>query len=110
MISSIIEMFDGGPVGLDTLAACTGEDPITIEDVYEPYLMQLGYLAKTPRGRVLTRLAYDHLGVPYPERQDKHLKGLGNGYTHSGEADLQLTLEAVEALSQKEYPAGDADA
>ena len=97
----IRDSFDGGPVGLDTLAACTGEDPVTIEDVYEPYLMQIGYLAKTPRGRVLTRLAYDHLNVPYPERYDKRLKGLGHGFTGNGEADLQLTLEAVEALSTK---------
>lgn len=102
MLSSIIELFDGGPVGLDTLAACTGEDPVTIEDVYEPYLMQLGYLAKTPRGRVLTRLAYEHLGVPYPERHDRRLKGLGNGLTGSAEADLQLTLDAVEAMSSRE--------
>jgi Holliday junction DNA helicase RuvB len=101
MMQNMIDLFDGGPVGLDTLAACTGEDPVTIEDVYEPYLMQIGYLAKTPRGRVLTRLAYEHLNVPYPERYDKRLKGLGHGFTGNGEADLQLTLEAVEALSTK---------
>ena len=102
MMQSMIDLFDGGPVGLDTLAACTGEDSVTIEDVYEPYLMQLGYLAKTPRGRVLTRLAFDHLNVPYPERYDKRLKGLGHVLNGSGsEADLQLTLEAVEALSMQ---------
>ncbi len=63
MLSSIIEKFGGGPVGLDTLAACIGEEPDTIEDVYEPYLLQLGFINKTPRGRLATKLAYDHLGV-----------------------------------------------
>lgn len=63
MLTSIIEKFSGGPVGLDTLAACIGEEPDTIEDVYEPYLLQLGFINKTPRGRMTTRLAYEHLGV-----------------------------------------------
>jgi Holliday junction DNA helicase RuvB len=63
MLSSIIEKFEGGPVGLDTLAACIGEEPDTIEDVYEPYLLQLGFINKTPRGRVATRLAYEHMGI-----------------------------------------------
>lgn len=63
MLSSIIEKFGGGPVGLDTLAACIGEEPDTIEDVYEPYLLQLGFIKKTPRGRMTTRLAYEHLGI-----------------------------------------------
>lgn len=58
--------YNGGPVGLDTLAASTGEDPGTIEDVYEPYLMQIGFIQKTPRGRILTSLAFDHLGLPEP--------------------------------------------
>lgn len=62
MLASIIEKFGGGPVGLDTLAACIGEEPDTIEDVYEPYLLQLGFINKTPRGRMTTKLAYDHLG------------------------------------------------
>ncbi|NMA36023.1 MAG: Holliday junction branch migration DNA helicase RuvB [Clostridiaceae bacterium] len=62
------EMYDGGPVGLDTLAASTGEDPVTIEDIYEPYLMQIGFIAKTPRGRILTRGGFEHLGIPYIER------------------------------------------
>ncbi|GHV45066.1 Holliday junction ATP-dependent DNA helicase RuvB [Clostridia bacterium] len=61
---AIIEAFGGGPVGLDTLAAMTGEDAVTIEDVYEPYLMQLGFLNRTPRGRVATKAAYDYFGVP----------------------------------------------
>lgn len=63
MLTSIIEKFGGGPVGLDTLAACIGEEPDTIEDVYEPFLLQLGFINKTPRGRMTTRLAYDHLGI-----------------------------------------------
>jgi holliday junction DNA helicase RuvB len=62
MIESIIEKYEGGPVGLETLAACIGEESETIEDVYEPYLIQLGFINKTPRGRVVTKLAYEHLG------------------------------------------------
>ncbi|MDP4119208.1 MAG: Holliday junction branch migration DNA helicase RuvB [Bacillota bacterium] len=67
MILSIIQNFGGGPVGLDTLAATIGEDPNTIEDVYEPYLLQLGYLNRTPRGRMATKSAYDHFGIPFGE-------------------------------------------
>src|SRR5579883_287559 len=63
MLLTIIQKFNGGPVGLDTLAASTSEDPETIEDVYEPYLLQLGFIARTPRGRIVTRLAYQHLGI-----------------------------------------------
>lgn len=66
LLRSIAEIFSGGPVGLDTLAAITNEDATTIEDVYEPYLMQLGFLAKTPRGRVLTGLGWEHLGLKPP--------------------------------------------
>ncbi|MBI4304232.1 MAG: Holliday junction branch migration DNA helicase RuvB [Chloroflexi bacterium] len=62
---TIIEKFNGGPVGLDTIAACVSEEPDTIMDVYEPYLLQLGFLERTPRGRVATHLAYQHLGLPY---------------------------------------------
>lgn len=65
MILTIIKGFGGGPVGLDTLAATTGEDANTIEDVYEPYLLQLGFINRTPRGRVVTKLAYDHYGIPF---------------------------------------------
>lgn len=61
MLETIILKFNGGPVGLDTLAAAIGEDKDTIEDVYEPYLMQIGYLSRTPRGRMVTNLAYEHL-------------------------------------------------
>lgn len=63
MLLSIIDKFAGGPVGLDTLAACIGEETETIEDVYEPYLLQLGFINKTPRGRMATKLAYDHFGM-----------------------------------------------
>lgn len=63
MLEAIITKFNGGPVGLDTLAAAIGEDKDTIEDFYEPYLMQIGYLTRTPRGRTTTRLAYEHLGL-----------------------------------------------
>lgn len=64
LIMAIIHKFGGGPVGLDTLAASIGEESNTIEDVYEPYLLQLGFINKTPRGRVVTKLAYEHYGVP----------------------------------------------
>lgn len=65
MLMAIVKNFGGGPVGLDTLAASIGEESNTIEDVYEPYLLQLGFLNRTPRGRVLTPLAYEHLKIPY---------------------------------------------
>ncbi|MEG1994187.1 MAG: Holliday junction branch migration DNA helicase RuvB [Oscillospiraceae bacterium] len=63
MLSTIIKNYGGGPVGLDTLAAAIGEESITLEDVYEPYLMQIGFLSRTPRGRCVTRNAYNHLGI-----------------------------------------------
>jgi Holliday junction DNA helicase RuvB len=66
LLLTIIQKFDGGPVGLDTLAASTSEDPETIEDVYEPYLLQLGFIARTPRGRIAMRAAYQHLGLNLP--------------------------------------------
>ncbi|MBQ2327509.1 MAG: Holliday junction branch migration DNA helicase RuvB [Clostridia bacterium] len=65
MLESIIYNFAGGPVGLDTLAATIGEESVTLEDVYEPYLMQLGFLSRTPRGRCATVKAYQHLGIPF---------------------------------------------
>lgn len=65
VLDTIITKFDGGPVGLDTIAAATGEESNTIEDVYEPYLIQLGFIQKTPRGRKTTRLAYQHMGISY---------------------------------------------
>lgn len=67
LLETLITKFGGGPVGLDTLAAMTGEDTITIEDIYEPYLMQLGFIMRTPRGRVATGEAYKHLNIDFPE-------------------------------------------
>ncbi|KOP23576.1 ATP-dependent DNA helicase RuvB [Hapalosiphon sp. MRB220] len=69
MLTVIIEQFNGGPVGLETIAATTGEDTQTIEEVYEPYLMQIGYLSRTPRGRVATAAAYKHMGFKPPNEQ-----------------------------------------
>ena len=69
MLKSIIEIYGGGPVGLETIAALIGEEAITIEDVYEPYLMQLGFISRTPRGRVVTSAAYSHLGIPVEGQQ-----------------------------------------
>ena len=68
MLNTMIVKFGGGPVGLDTLAASTGEDATTIEDVYEPYLLQLGFIMRTPRGRVCTPLAYAHMGFTAPAK------------------------------------------
>ncbi len=75
MLETIIKFYDGGPVGLETLAATVGEEAVTLEDMYEPYLMQIGFLNRTPRGRCVTRMAYEHLGLPYhppkPSRDDQ---------------------------------------
>ncbi|WP_068779803.1 Holliday junction branch migration DNA helicase RuvB [Paenibacillus sp. GM2] len=71
MLNAMITSFRGGPVGLDTIAATIGEESQTIEDVYEPYLLQIGYLQRTPRGRMVTAAAYNHLGIPYPEDRGK---------------------------------------
>ncbi|MFE4568724.1 Holliday junction branch migration DNA helicase RuvB [Paenibacillus chitinolyticus] len=68
MLRAIITSFRGGPVGLDTIAATIGEESQTIEDVYEPYLLQIGFLQRTPRGRMVTHQAYTHLGLPIPEQ------------------------------------------
>ena len=65
VLRALVEKFDGGPVGLETIAASINEESDTIMDVYEPYLIQLGFLSRTPRGRVATRLAHEHLGIPY---------------------------------------------
>ena len=65
MIRTMIHNFGGGPVGLDTLAATIGEDATTIEDVYEPYLLQLGFINRTPKGRVVSKLAYEHFNIPF---------------------------------------------
>ena len=80
MILSIINNYDGGPVGLDTIAATVGEESATIEDVYEPFLMQIGFLSRTPRGRMVTRLGYEHFGVPF---------GNNNEYIDNMEPDCE---------------------
>ncbi len=69
VLEALVEKFDGGPVGLDTLAAALNEDADTIMDVYEPYLIQLGFVERTPRGRLATRRAYQHLGIPCPNQE-----------------------------------------
>lgn len=73
MLGSIIEYYGGGPVGVDTLAATINEDSVTLEDVYEPYLLQQGFLTRTPRGRCVTRKAYSHLGIEYAGQQEIEL-------------------------------------
>ncbi|PIU32133.1 MAG: Holliday junction branch migration DNA helicase RuvB [Syntrophobacteraceae bacterium CG07_land_8_20_14_0_80_61_8] len=73
ILGTIIEKYDGGPIGIDTLAAAVSEEKDTIEDVYEPYLIQEGYIKKTPRGRMATRIAFEHLGLPYQPQQQQRL-------------------------------------
>ena len=73
MLRSIIDYYGGGPVGLDTLAATINEEAVTIEDVYEPYLLQCGFLTRTPRGRCVTRRAYEHLGIEYLGQQQMEM-------------------------------------
>ena len=73
MLRSIIEFYGGGPVGLETLAATINEEAVTIEDGYEPYLLQQGYLTRTPRGRCATRRAYEHLGLDFPAQEQEQL-------------------------------------
>jgi Holliday junction DNA helicase RuvB len=68
LLRTIIEKYDGGPVGLHTLAAALAEEQDALEEVYEPFLIQIGFLDRTPRGRVATRLAYEHLGIEMPRR------------------------------------------
>lgn len=76
VLRAIIEKFGGGPVGVDTIAASVSEERSTIEDICEPYLMQIGFISRTPRGRVVTKLAYDHLGIPFTAEN-----GSGNLFT-----------------------------
>lgn len=74
LLSSIIDNYAGGPVGLETIAATINEETVTIEDVYEPYLMQQGYLTRTPRGRCVTKKAYAHLGIPVENNDTRQIK------------------------------------
>jgi Holliday junction DNA helicase RuvB len=73
LLRTIIDHYKGGPVGIDTLAAALSEPRDTLEDVYEPYLLQQGLLARTARGRVVTDKAYEHLGLPLPVRRQEKL-------------------------------------
>ena len=73
MLRSIIEFYKGGPVGLDTLAATINEEAVTLEDVYEPYLLQQGFLTRTPRGRCVTKKAYNHLGIEFMGQQQMEI-------------------------------------
>ena len=70
IIDTIISYYGGGPVGLETLASAIGEEAITIEDVYEPFLMQIGFISRTPRGRCVTAAAYSHMGYKNPHEHD----------------------------------------
>jgi Holliday junction DNA helicase RuvB len=70
LLNTLIKFYDGGPAGLETLASSIGEEAVTIEDVCEPYLMQIGFLSRTPRGRCATHLAYEHLGIKIPEKEN----------------------------------------
>ena len=74
MLSAIVKFYRGGPVGLETLAAAIGEEAVTIEDVIEPYLMQIGFLNRTPRGRCITRAACLHMGFDMPDAQEGQIK------------------------------------
>ena len=76
ILETVIHKFQGGPVGLETLAAAAREESGTLEDVYEPYLLQVGYLQRTPRGRVATPLAYGHLGIPLPGEEGQRQQTL----------------------------------
>lgn len=86
MLKTIIDFYGGGPVGLETLSATVGEESVTIEDVYEPYLMQIGFLSRTPRGRCATCAAYEHLGIPYK----------ANAEDRSYERGSQLEIDTQE--------------
>ena len=71
LLETIAKKFNGGPVGLNTLAASLAEEEATIEEFNEPYLLQIGFIERTPRGRILTKLGYNHLGLEYPEDKNK---------------------------------------
>ena len=99
MLRSIIENYRGGPVGLETLAATINEEAITLEDVYEPYLMQLGFLTRTPRGRCATPKAYEHLGLRLPGGTESAIEQLTlNVLVLRAQINLQIA-EGIEVLS-----------
>ena len=80
---NIIKKFKGGPVGVETIAACISEDSTTIEDVYEPYLLQMGFIERTARGRMVTRLAYEHLNLAMPMSKYNEQSLFGETYETS---------------------------
>lgn len=98
MLLAIINNYQGGPVGLDTIAAAIGEEPDTIEDVYEPYLLQIGFLQRTPRGRMVTSLAYEHLGLSalWSERENGKSEGVGVGSRSGPRQDAARGGSGVE--------------
>lgn len=104
ILRAIVELFEGGPVGIDTLAAATSEEADTLMDVYEPYLLQLGFLQRTPRGRMATRRAYDHLGVPMPDRSQTIL-----GDVAQAETDRARQLGLLPKERQERGEAADED-
>jgi Holliday junction DNA helicase RuvB len=83
LIKTIIDNYEGGPVGIETLSSALGEERDTLEDVYEPYLIQQGFVQRTPRGRMASRLAYEHMGVPWNKK--------------AVELDQPLLIEVVQA-------------
>ncbi|MBQ2058589.1 MAG: Holliday junction branch migration DNA helicase RuvB [Firmicutes bacterium] len=89
ILSLIINSFHGGPVGIDTIAAALGEERVTIEDMYEPYLLQLGFLSRTQKGRMVTDAAYTHLGFPVPQRSPEPAPA---GKTQDGDGEEQIRL------------------
>ena len=96
IMAAMADMFGGGPVGLETLAASTGEDTSTIEDVYEPFLMRIGFLMKTPRGRVLTPAGWQHLGKVPPDDYD-HKLGI------SDQQRRQLSFQDFATEAEQEW-------
>ncbi len=91
LMKNMIDLFTGGPVGLETLAACTGEDAVTIEDIYEPYLMQIGFVAKTPRGRILTKAGWEHMGMVPPVQNEKKQNGPGRKLGRQSAEQIGIT-------------------
>jgi Holliday junction DNA helicase RuvB len=102
LLLAIIEKYNGGPVGLNTIAASISEEPDTLMDVVEPYLLQLGFLGRTPRGRIATRLAYEHLNLPYPQEAAQLQMSLlaeGGDFETSSEAEDGEILTDDDALA-----------
>ena len=98
LLRAIIEMYGGGPVGLETLAAALGEEAVTLEDLCEPYLMQMGFLTRTPRGRCVTHLAYEHLGMrPARAARPRGLRPADHVLSFEGAPGPEMRLRAPGA-------------